>query len=245
MNFQLKIVDENANVNNSSKQSEKHVILFVIILIVQVIPLSNTQIQIPTSFQKKKVHFSSLPPTVCVYDKNKSVVWLQKRNAKQINIHKQNPEIQFFQPETKKNSRLRSPVVDRHPILIDPLENENRIVKRRKKRQKRLAAINLWQKRKERQQRLLQLNKVNLKDYHIKLQISALKLSMQFGELSDDFYEYCRRWKKVDNTNENRNENTEVKQVKQQQPSTMICFNFRFFTKIMMKCYKDHLQIVT
>ena len=108
--------------------------------------------------------------------------------------------------------------------------------------------MNLWQKRKERQQRLLQLNKVNQKDYHIKSQISALKLSMQFGELSDDFYEYCRRWKKVDNNNEYSNENTEESQVNHQvnhQPSTMICFNFRFFTKIMMKCYKDHLQIVT
>ena len=51
-------------------------------------------------------------------------------NAKQINIHKQNPEIQFFQPETKKNSRLRSPVVDRHPILINGDEiSQDRYIK--------------------------------------------------------------------------------------------------------------------
>lgn len=51
--------------------------------------------------------------------------------------------------------------MDRHPILIDDSTENLNITRRRKKRQKRLAMVEMWNKRKERRDRLKELNRVN------------------------------------------------------------------------------------
>lgn len=65
---------------------------------------------------------------------------------------------------------------------------------------------------------------------------------MQFGELSDDFYKYCRRWM------HNREEYVRnvVKEIEGEeptvpQPSFALSFNFQHFTAIMMRVHQDDL----
>ena len=65
---------------------------------------------------------------------------------------------------------------------------------------------------------------------------------MQFGELSDDFYKYCRRWM------HNREEYVRnvVKEIEGEEPtvpppSFALSFNFKHFTAIMMRVHQDDL----
>lgn len=63
---------------------------------------------------------------------------------------------------------------------------------------------------------------------------------MRFGELSDDFYKYCRRWK--------RNSDEFVNNVLREIELPLIPFNlhcnFRYYTQIMFHSSSIHIQLV-
>lgn len=80
-------------------------------------------------------------------------------------------------------------------------------------------------------ERLNQFNNVRWKSNDQK--ISELKLRMKFGELSDDFYLYCRKYQK-DQDEEVRRIVNEIDQMSRP-IKHHICLNFRFFTKIMIQ----------
>lgn len=65
---------------------------------------------------------------------------------------------------------------------------------------------------------------------------------MQFGELSDDFYKYCRRW--MHNREDYvRNVVKEIEgdEAMAPQPSFILSFNFKHFTSIMMSVHREDL----
>ena len=69
-----------------------------------------------------------------------------------------------------------------------------------------------------------------------------MQLSMQFGELSDDFYKYCRRWTR--NTDQYvksvvREIETGKRDESERQPKPFsLSFNFKQFTRIMMMVHQ-------
>ena len=63
---------------------------------------------------------------------------------------------------------------------------------------------------------------------------------MRFGELSDDFYKYCRRWKR----NSDEFVNNVLREIELSfVPFTLHC-NFRYYTQIMFHTPSLHFQLV-
>lgn len=72
---------------------------------------------------------------------------------------------------------------------------------------------------------------------------------MKYGELSDDFYSYCRRWRKdTDFLARGRVAFAEPIPPKPvSSPASLplrLMFNFRFFTRLMLATYQTRLQRV-
>ena len=117
-------------------------------------------------------------------------------------------ESEALKEATRKieRERLRSPRIQRNyippPIIVpeEPVPVEAPIPKSRIRKQM-LSMMNIWNQRrrsqrvKRVQQRLQQQQQGN-GSRTLDAKWQQLRLSMKYGELSDDFYSYCRRWRK-------------------------------------------------
>lgn len=128
---------------------------------------------------------------------------------------------------------------------------ENVVPKSRVRRQM-LSMMNLWNQRRRSQrekrvQQRLQQKGPGSKALDAKWQ--QLRLSMKYGELSDDFYSYCRRWRKEGGFLARRrilfSEPVTYKPVAKPAARPLrLMFNFRFFTRLMLATYEARLQRV-
>ena len=162
-----------------------------------------------------------------------------------------------------ERERLRSPRIQRNyippPIIVSdqPVSVEAPIPKSRIRKQM-LSMMNIWNQRrrsqrvKRVQQRLQQQQQQQQQgngSRTLDAKWQQLRLSMKYGELSDDFYSYCRRWRKdSDFLARGRVAFTQpIPQKPVSSPASVplrLMFNFRFFTRLMLATYQTRLQRV-
>ena len=170
-------------------------------------------------------------------------------------------ESEALKEATRKieRERLRSPRIQRNyippPIIVseEPVSVEAPIPKSRIRKQM-LSMMNIWNQRrrsqrvKRVQQRLQQQQQGN-GSRTLDAKWQQLRLSMKYGELSDDFYSYCRRWRK-DTDFLARGRVAFTKPIPPKpvaNPTSLplrLMFNFRFFTRLMLATYQTRLQRV-
>ena len=117
--------------------------------------------------------------------------------------------------------------------------------------------MNIWNQRR-RTQRIKRLHQQRLQQQQqqrgtgyqtLDAKWEQLRLSMKYGELSDDFYSYCRRWRK-DSDFLVRGRVLTAEPISSKPVATSVSvsirlmFNFRFFTRLMLATYQTRLQRV-
>ena len=145
-----------------------------------------------------------------------------------------------------ERGKLHSPKLYRNyippPILSEEHVYPEKPSSRRRARKQLLSVMNVWNKRRrsQRSQRSQRNQRSQRSQTLAESKKNRLQLSMKYGELSDNFYSYCRRWKKQTNFLARRDPPSPPV-VSSQRPPLRLHFNFRFFTRLMLETCKSRL----
>ena len=139
-----------------------------------------------------------------------------------------------------ERGKLHSPKLYRNyippPILSEESAYSKKPPSRRRARKQLLSVMNVWNKRRRSQRDQWRKQSQTLAESRK----NRLQLSMKYGELSDNFYSYCRRWKKQTNFLARRDPPSPPL-ASSLRPPLHLHFNFRFFTRLMLEACRGRL----